>query len=108
MTVEIRAPNFWGHSLKIVARDTARKRFPMLYFERVDTGLVGKSETGEPIPVDTVGRLVWGVPGCAGRFVFEGGPASLIARQIFPVPDALAEKAARLIEAVFTVLAEGE
>jgi hypothetical protein len=84
----------YGHSLKTALREVA-KRLP-LYHEPVETNppLVGETDRGEVVPVNTLGRWIFGVPGCVGHAIFDPEPA------VYLPPDAPPEAEALIWEAV--------
>ncbi len=85
-------PNKWGSSLKLAIREAA-KHTPE-YFFPIDFPFSGKSESGEEIPVNTLGRWVFGVPGFAGHLVFEGGTEDKI---VIHYPEGTPEEAKTMI-----------
>jgi len=61
-----------GPNLKLWLRARA-KRLPLYYLHvRVEPEVTGRTDTGVPIPVNTLGRWLWGVPGYMGNAVFCG------------------------------------
>lgn len=60
-------PNEWGYSLKIAIRNEAKKlplyRIPV----EIKPLVTGKNNEGKEIPIDILGRWVFGVPGYAGH-----------------------------------------
>ena len=58
-------------SFKITLRERA-KRNP-LYRLRIETKpkVEGRTDTGIPIPIDTLGKWLWGTPGYAGNAIFD-------------------------------------
>jgi hypothetical protein len=58
--------------LKIALRERA-KGLP-LYHQPIalEPPVTGRTDTGVPVPVDTLGRWLWGVPGYQGVAVFDG------------------------------------
>jgi len=67
-----------GHELKVLLRE--RLRSHPLYSMPVKTSppVEGRTDAGVPIPINTLGRWLWGVPGYAGNAVFEPeGPEGL-------------------------------
>jgi len=91
--VVIEKPNPCGYGLKIAIREKA-KRLPE-YHLPVDIGNVtGRSDTGVPIPINTLGRWIFGVPGYAGNAIFEGGIDDKI---VVWLPEEAPEEAIELI-----------
>jgi len=77
----------------------AAKRLPLYHMAiETDPPLVGQTDSGEAVPVNTLGRWIWGVPGCVGRAIFDPVECA-----VFLPPDApeeavlLIEEAARLV-----------
>lgn len=61
-----------GGSYKIALREAA-KRLPAYHLRvEIEPPVEGRTDTGIPIPVNTLGRWLWGVPGYAGVAVFDG------------------------------------
>jgi hypothetical protein len=68
--------NNYGYGLKLAIREAA-KQHP-LYHMPIKTGsniieLKGMTDSGEEIPVNTLGRWIFGVPGYMGHCIFAGG-----------------------------------
>ena len=87
-------------AFKVALRDKAKAH--RLYHTPVDaSGVAGRSSTGVPIPVNTLGRWIWGVPGYAGNAVFMGfeDPPAVY------LPADAPEEAVRLLEALGGVVA---
>lgn len=58
--------------LKVAMREAA-KRHPLYHLPvEVRPPVEGRTDRGIPIPVNTLGRWLWGVPGYAGNAVFDG------------------------------------
>jgi len=51
--------------------DVAKAYFPGLYSHQIETGTSGQSNTGQEIPVNSVGRLLFGVPGHDGCMIIR-------------------------------------
>jgi len=62
--------NKWGYSMKVVLRSVAKK-LPE-YHTPVEPVRHGRSDSGEEIPVNTLGRWAFGVPGYQGHCIFDG------------------------------------
>lgn len=59
--------NKWEYSLKIVIRNKA-KRLPLYRIPiELEPLVTGMTDEGEKIPINTLGRWVFGVPGYAGH-----------------------------------------
>lgn len=64
--------NAWGTSLKIAIRDEA-KRLPLYWWPiRISPLVTGESDDGDIIPINNLGRWVFGVPGYRGHITVEG------------------------------------
>ena len=61
----------WGYAFKLKLREVAKKC--PIYHQKVETNIEGTSENGEKIPINTVGRWTFGVPGYAGHIVAYAG-----------------------------------
>ena len=62
-----------GSSFKIFLRN-ALKKIPEYHtpIELDNPGVAGRTEDGVPIPINTLGRWLFGVSGYAGNAVFDG------------------------------------
>lgn len=65
--VAIRLPRPMGDSAKIYLRNVAKARLPELYHAPIEIGISGRADTGEEIPINSVGRWLFGVPGYMGH-----------------------------------------
>ena len=73
-------PNKWGYGLKMVIRRVAKK-LPEYHLNIRNPNpdiYRGRDDHGKPIPVNTLGRWAFGVPGYMGHLVFEGGESDRI------------------------------
>jgi len=102
-SIVVNTPNRWGYGLKIAIRQVA-KRLPEyhLRIKNPDPEVCcGRDQSGNKIPIDTLGRWAFGVPGYMGHLVFEGGRKDKIIIYIPPgsPPEliALIEKATKLL-----------
>ena len=62
---EITLPRHFGGNAKVFLRDVARL-FPE-YHRRIHTGISGRSNDGREIPINNVGRWLFGTPGYMGH-----------------------------------------
>lgn len=71
--MEFPIKNKWGYGLKIAIRNVA-KTLP-LYRTPVEIKplVTGKSDKADKIPINTLGRWLFGVPGYAGHIRVMGG-----------------------------------
>jgi len=61
-----------GHEFKLFLRNEL-KRTPMYYTPiELDKPVAGRTDEGIPIPINTLGRWLFGVPGYAGNAAFDG------------------------------------
>jgi hypothetical protein len=65
--VVIRLPEPMGGGAKIYLRNVAKAKVPKMYHAPVETGISGRTDSGEEIPINTVGRWFFGVPGYMGH-----------------------------------------
>jgi len=65
LIMSVEKKNRFGSSLKLVLRETAKKN--PLYFEKIQCPVSGRDETGKEIPIDTIGKWIFGVPGYMGH-----------------------------------------
>lgn len=63
--VVICLPENMGGNAKVYLRERAKK-LPE-YSQPINTGIAGRSNHGDQIPVDTVGKWLFGVPGYQGH-----------------------------------------
>ncbi len=63
----IRLPRNMGGSAKMFVRDVAKNEVKALYFANIQCDIQGKSNSGEAIPINTVGKWLFGVPGYMGH-----------------------------------------
>jgi len=73
VVISVQKRNRWGYALKIALRNACRS--DELYSLPIETVPVvtGKSDlTGEIIPIDTLGKWVFGVPGYRGHIRVNG------------------------------------
>lgn len=64
--VAIRLPHPMGGSAKIYLRNVA-KEIKRLYHLSIETGISGHTDSGEAIPIDTLGKWLFGTPGYMGH-----------------------------------------
>jgi len=65
--VAIQLPEPMGGSAKIYLRNVAKARLPELYHAPIETGISGRTDSGEEIPINSVGRWLFGTPGYMGH-----------------------------------------
>ncbi|MFA7070380.1 MAG: hypothetical protein WC144_06025 [Sulfurimonas sp.] len=63
--------NRYGYGLKIAIRNEAKK-LPS-YHEPIECEICGRDDSGNEIPINTIGRWVFGTPGYMGHAMFDGG-----------------------------------
>ena len=63
----IRLPKNMGGSAKMFVRDVAKNHVKALYFAKIQCDIQGKSNTGKAIPINTVGKWLFGMPGYMGH-----------------------------------------
>jgi hypothetical protein len=54
-------------SAKIFLRNVAKNQLRDYYHRAIETGIFGESDSGEKIPINTLGRWVFGTPGYMGH-----------------------------------------
>lgn len=87
--------NKWGFQLKVILRKIA-KQFSEYYFSvQISPSVAGRSDDGQEIPINTLGRWIFGVPGYQGNVIFEGGETEKIRIRI---PKNFPEEGKRLLE----------
>lgn len=65
--VAIRLPHPMGGSAKLYLREVAKAQLPELYHQPIVTGIAGRTDSGQEIPINSVGRWLFGVPGYMGH-----------------------------------------
>lgn len=75
--VVIQLPKPMGGSAKIYLRDVAKERVPELYHLPIETGICGQTDSGKEIPINTVGRWLFGTPGYMGHVRVDGWEGNL-------------------------------
>ncbi len=61
----------WGYNFKLKLRDVAKKS--PIYFQKIFCPICGRDDNGKEIPIDTVGKWLFGVPGYMGHIrAFDG------------------------------------
>lgn len=63
----IRLPENKGAGAKVCLREIAKMRLAKMYHHPIETGICGKSDDGHEIPINTVGRWLFGTPGYMGH-----------------------------------------
>jgi hypothetical protein len=78
--VAINLPEPMGGSAKVYLRNVAKSEVSELYNAPIEIGISGRTDTGEEIPINTVGRWLFGTPGYMGHvtvFNWEGHVANV-------------------------------
>lgn len=79
--------NKWGTSLKIVLRNEA-KRFPLYRTPvKIEPLVSGRTDTGDIIEIDTLGKWLFGTPGYASNMIVESFE-DLVSFRLPDVPEA--------------------
>lgn len=65
--VTIRLPKPMGGSAKIFLREVGKRQVGRLYHLPIETGISGRTSSGDEIPINTVGRWLFGTPGYMGH-----------------------------------------
>jgi hypothetical protein len=65
--VTIELPEKMGAGAKIYLREIAKEQLPALYHQPIETGISGRTDIGQEIPINTVGRWLFGTPGYMGH-----------------------------------------
>lgn len=65
--VAIRLPKPMGGSAKIYLRNIAKEEVKRLYHMPIETGISGRADTGEAIPIDSLGKWLFGTSGYMGH-----------------------------------------
>lgn len=88
--------NKWGTGLKVVVRNAA-KELP-LYHKKItiDPPVCGRDDYGREIPINTLGRWLFGTPGFAANMVVESFEENIT----FRIPEGIPEVVELLTEAV--------
>ncbi len=71
LKVVIDKPNIYGVGLKVAIREKAKKM--AAYHREIKWPFSGQTDSGDEIPINTVGRWIFGTPGYMGHAIFEGG-----------------------------------
>ncbi len=98
--VVIRLPRPMDYDAKIFLRSVA-KGIPE-YHHPIETGISGRTDTGKEIPINTVGRWLFGTPGYMGHVMVRNPAEGLDANVEFPKdsPDIVHRLVARIKEEV--------
>lgn len=64
-------PNRYGVNLKVAIREKAKKI--AAYHCAIKWPFSGHTDSGDEIPINSVGRWIFGTPGYMGHAIFEGG-----------------------------------
>jgi len=99
--VAICLPEPMGGGAKIYLREIAKTKLSEFYFAPIETGIFGRTDSGEKIPINTVGRWLFGVPGYMGHIRVSNWEGNL-AQVEFPAdsPSIVHELVNRLKEVV--------
>jgi hypothetical protein len=65
----IQIKNLWGYELKNAIHNEAKKL--EAYHKKIEWSAVGYDDDGNPIPIDSVGKWIFGVKGYAGHVIFD-------------------------------------
>lgn len=94
-------PNIHSFGLKVAIRNIA-KTLPEYHLPiefKNGEARFGSRDTGDFIPINTVGRWIFGVPGYMGHAIFEGGEQKRIAIWLpINTPDIIKELLAKACE----------
>ncbi|MBP9802978.1 MAG: hypothetical protein KBD14_01570 [Candidatus Pacebacteria bacterium] len=75
--VAIQLPKPMGGSARLFLREIAKNQLGHLYHQPVETGISGRDNSGNEIPINSVGRWLFGTPGYMGhgrvRFLDDKG-----------------------------------
>ncbi len=82
-------PNEWDIDLKLKLRKIG-KNLPEYHEEITTTPLVnGRDDSGKEIPINTLGRWVFGTPGFKGHIIAPAGTGDNVTVQVADVPEAV-------------------
>lgn len=65
--MEIRLYRHFGINARVFLRDVAREMCGELYFQKIVCQISGNDERGRNIPINNVGKWLWGVSGYKGH-----------------------------------------
>jgi hypothetical protein len=91
-----------GASFKVFLRNELKKVSEYhTHVELDNPNIAGRTETGVPIPINTLGRWLFGVPGYAGNAVFDGfsSPLQVVVNINATTPQEVVELIDRLFSA---------
>lgn len=66
-SVAIHLPCPMGGSARVYLRNVAKDQVADIYHHPIETGISGRTDNGAEIPIDTVGRWLFGTPGFMGH-----------------------------------------
>ena len=75
--ITLRLPEAMGGGAKIFLRSFAKERLAGLYHQpiEIEAGICGRSDSGDEIPINSLGRWLFGVPGFKGHVRVDGWQA---------------------------------
>lgn len=65
--VAIRLPEPMGGSARLFLREVSKKQLSSIYHFPIETGICGRTDSGKEIPINSVGRWLFGTPGYMGH-----------------------------------------
>lgn len=65
--ISVVLPRNMGAAAKVYLRQVAKDRLSSRYHQPVETGISGRADDGGEIPINTVGRWLFGTPGYMGH-----------------------------------------
>jgi len=103
LVYEFRNVGAKGASFKVFLRNELKK-IPEYHtpVELDNPGVAGRTEDGIPIPVNTIGRWLFGVPGYAGNAVFNGFKD--VPEVVVNVGASISDEVVRLIDQLFSAV----
>ncbi len=93
LKLTINKPNKHKYGLKIAIRNEAKK-LPF-YHELIECNICGQDNSGTLIPINNVGKWIFGTPGYMGHAIFEGGIKEQI---VIYLPKETPQKVIKLLE----------
>lgn len=80
--ITIDLPEYFGGGAKIFIRNVGKEMD--LYHTHINCPVNGSTDDGEVIPINTLGRWVFGVPGYMGHIIVRQSEGETIARINYP------------------------
>ena len=100
--IQFPVKNIWGTNLKMEVRNAA-KILPLYHTPvKIEPEVTGRTDDGQEIPINTLGKWLFGVPGFAANMVVE----SFHENVCFRLPDV--PEAIKLISKAVEILSGGE